>query len=189
MHEHGERELLHKGAKFDLELVRRRDDWGVERAREVIRHPGAVVIVPLLEGGRVALIRNFRLAVGATIWELPAGTLEPGEPPERCAARELVEEAGYRAGRIEPLGTFLTTPGMTDELMHAFAATDLRHVGQALEDGEEIEVVVKSQDEALDMIDRGELNDAKSMLALLLAERRGLVRRSSAGRARGKAAP
>lgn len=179
MSEAAERQLLHHATKFDLELVSRRDPKGTVRSREVIRHPGAVVIVPVLEGAQIALIRNFRLALEKTIWELPAGTLEPPEPPNVCAARELIEEAGYQAGKIHLLGEFFTTPGMTDELMHAFAATDLRHVGQRLEEGEEIEVRVLTQTEALEMVDSGELNDAKSMLALLLAERQGLIRRSS----------
>jgi len=169
------REVLHRGQKFDFERVECALADGSTLVREVVRHPGAVVVAPLLDGGRVALIRNFRAAVGETLWELPAGTLEEGEDPAACAARELEEEAGFSAGRIEPLGSFYTTPGMTDELMRVFAATDLREVGQALEHGEEIEVVVRSVDEAMAMIDSGELRDAKSILALLLAQRRGLL--------------
>ncbi len=170
------REVLHRGQKFNFERVECELADGSTLVREVVRHPGAVVVAPLLSGGRVGLIRNFRAAVGETLWELPAGTLEAGEDPAACAARELEEEAGFSAGRIEPLGSFHTTPGMTDELMRAYVALDLREVGQSLEAGEEIEVVVRTVEEALGMIESGELRDAKSMLALLLAERKGLLR-------------
>lgn len=146
--------------------------------RQMIRHPGAAVIVPLLAGEgdpHVVMIRNQRFTVGRELWEFPAGTLEPPEPPERCAARELEEEAGYRAGRLEHLGSYLTTPGMTDELMHSYLASDLNPTGQRLMEDEEIRVEVVPVSKALGMIDRGELVDAKSMLALLLALRRGML--------------
>jgi len=169
------REVIHRGARFDFELVTATTRDGATLRREVVRHPGAVVVLPLLSDGRIALIRNRRIAVEKDLWELPAGTLEPGEDPARCAARELEEEAGYEAGRIEKIGAFYTTPGMTDELMRAFLATDLREVGQRLEADEQIEVHTVDIPEAFRMIADGELMDAKSMLALLLAERRGLL--------------
>ncbi len=143
--------------------------------REVVRHPGAVLIVPVLPDGRIVLIRNFRVALEDWLWELPAGTLGRDEPPRDCAARELIEETGYRAGRIDPLADFLTSPGLGDETMHSFLATELVHIGQDLEDDESIEVRPVPASEALAMIDRGLLRDAKSMLALLLAQRRGLL--------------
>ncbi|TVQ32165.1 MAG: NUDIX hydrolase [Phycisphaeraceae bacterium] len=169
------REVIHRGARFDFELVAATGRDGVTNRREVVRHPGAVVVLPLLPDGRIALIRNRRIAVEADLWELPAGTLEPGEDPARCAARELEEEAGYTAGRVRKIGAFYTTPGMTDELMRAYLATDLRQVGQRLEADEQIEVHILDRQEALNMIESGELMDAKSMLALLIAERRGLL--------------
>lgn len=149
--------------------------------REVIRHPGAVCIVPLLEGqagaeDRLVMIRNIRPAVEKAVIEFPAGTLEAGEPPEQCAARELIEETGYEATTIETIGTFYTTPGMTDELMHAYFARGLKHVGQKLEADEDITVMDVPVSEALAMMDRGELMDGKSMLSLLEAIRKGLVR-------------
>jgi ADP-ribose pyrophosphatase len=171
------REVLHKGPKFDFERLTLSAPGGREVQREVIRHPGAAVIVPLLPGANVVLIRNDRFAVGKTLYELPAGTLSPGEPPDACAARELEEETGYRAATLAPLGRFYTTPGMTDELMWAFLATGLRHVGQRLEEDEALTVEVVGMDRALQMIDSGELMDAKSMLALLVAHRRGLLER------------
>jgi len=170
-----ERRLIHRGKKFDFESVRFVGRDGREIVREMVRHPGAVVVVPIFADGRVGLIRNRRFTVGRSLWELPAGTLEAGEPPAECARRELQEETGYDAGSIEPLGRFYTTPGMTDELMHAFAATSLTHVGRRLEEDEDIEVEPTPASEALALVDSGELMDAKSMLGLLLARRRGLL--------------
>lgn len=170
-----ERQVLHRGRKFDFEIVTFPTRDGGSAKLEVVRHPGAVVVVPLLEGARVALIRNLRPAVGSTLWEFPAGTLEPGEGPAKAAARELEEETGYAAGSIIPLGDFYTTPGMTNELMHAFLAADLRKTAQNLEQDETIEVHPVTLAHAFDMIDRAELADAKSILALLLAQRKGLL--------------
>jgi ADP-ribose pyrophosphatase len=143
--------------------------------REVVRHPGAVLIVPVLDSGEIVLIRNYRIALRQTILECPAGTLEPPEPPETCAARELIEETGYRAATLQPLGWFHTTPGLTDETMHAFLARGLSPVGQDLQDDECITLFPVPADESFRMIDRGEIRDAKSMLALLLARRLGLL--------------
>lgn len=173
--------ILAPGAKFDfVEAVVRRDGASGGRSdehmRQFIRHPGAVVIVPILNDGRIALIRSFRASVNRVIYELPAGTLEKDEPPQETAGRELIEETGYRAERIDSLGSFLTSPGLSDETMHAFVAQGLTHVGQALEDNEDIEVELVTVDESLAMLDDGRVADAKSMLALLLALRRGYVR-------------
>lgn len=175
------RETLHRGAKFDFERVTYQSRSGQTLRREVVRHPGAVVIVPLLDDGRVVLIRNFRVAVEQWLWELPAGTLGKGEDPALCAGRELIEETGYRAERVRPILSFRTTPGLTDELMHAFVATGLTHVGQALEEDEMIEVRPVGAEDALAMIGRGDLVDGKSIVALLLAERAGLLRAGGAG--------
>ena len=169
------RTTIHDGPRFRLERLEYTAPGGSAQVRDIVRHPGAVVIVPILDPRTLALIRNRRVAVGTTLWELPAGTLEPREAPAQCAQRELEEETGYRAGRIVPLGWFYTTPGLTDERMHAFAALDLTPVGQSLDDGEEIEVRTIDAAEAIRMIDDGELVDAKSMLALLTAARRGLL--------------
>jgi len=176
-----ERTLIHAGAKFDFEQVRITLENGRTLSREVVRHAGAVCVIGILDDGKVVLIRNFRVALEAWEWELPAGTLEAGESPEVCAGRELEEETGYRAREILPLGTFHTSPGMTDELMHAFAATGLTKLEQRLEDDERIEVFEKPVCEAFEMMDRGELADGKSMLTLLLAQRRGLLKTGADG--------
>lgn len=172
--------VLAPGAKFDfVEAVVRRDGAPGgrtgEHTRQFIRHPGAVVVVPILNDGRIALIRSFRASVNRAIYELPAGTLEQNEAPATTAGRELMEETGYRADRIESLGAFLTSPGLSDETMHAFVAMGLTHVGQNLEDNEDIEVERVAASEAFTMLDDGRLADAKSMLALLLALRRGFL--------------
>lgn len=169
------RRTIHKGRRFDFEIIAVRRPGGSVIEREVVRHSGAVVVVPVTDDGRLVLIRNHRVAVGETLWECCAGTLEAGEDPAVCAGRELAEETGYSAGRIESLGWFYTTPGLTDERMHAFLATDLRFVGQDLEDDETIDVELVSTARAMEMIDRGELRDGKSLVALLIAARRGLL--------------
>ena len=168
------RRTLHKGRKFDFDLLTVRQG-GKDTFREVVRHPGAVVVVPILDDGRIVLIRNHRVALGegVRLWECCAGTMEPPEEPILCAGRELIEETGYRAATLSPLGWFYTTPGLTDERMHAFVATGLTHVGQDLEDDESIAVELVPAARVLDMIASGELRDAKSMLAILLAQRAG----------------
>ncbi|GIW74410.1 MAG: ADP-ribose pyrophosphatase [Phycisphaerales bacterium] len=172
---------LYHGPKFDLELLTLPGDDGSARQMAVVRHVGACAILPILEpagDGRPAmlvLIRNQRPAVGRALWEIPAGTLDPGESPHQCALRELAEETGYQAETLRPIGRFYTTPGMTDELMHAFVAQGLRHVGQSLDQGERIEVHHVRADEALAMIDDGRLMDAKSIIPILQAARAGLL--------------
>jgi len=139
---------------------------GAVATLDIVRHPGASCVVPIEADGRVLLIRQYRHAAGGTIWEVPAGKLD-GDPPEVCAAKELEEEAGRRAGRLERLGEIWTTPGFTDEKIHLFAAFDLVEVPHAREEHEVIEVVPMPLDDALDLVWRGELRDAKSALALL----------------------
>lgn len=181
MSDPGEREVIWKGAKFTFERLTVRCNDGSLMRREYVRHPGAVCILPILAASprtaetRIVMIRQYRPVLGAELWELPAGTIEPGEPPGACAPRELEEEAGYRAAKLIPLGSFYTTPGMTDEEMHAFAATGLTAVGQRLENYEQITAREVSAREAMDMLGRGELRDGKSMVTLHLAARRGLL--------------
>ena len=139
---------------------------------EMVRHPGAAAIVPVTDALDVLLIRQFRHAAGGFIYEVPAGTLHQGEPPEACAARELVEEAGVRAGRLDLLGSILTTPGFTDEVIHLYLARDLAPAAQALDADEVLSVETVPWARALQMCERGELRDAKSICALMLADRR-----------------
>ena len=134
--------------------------------RDFLHYNGAAVILPVLDDGSIVLIRNRRFAVDEELWELPAGMLEPGEDPVVCAVRELVEETGYRAGKIEKLGWFYTGPGTTDEKMHAFLATGLARGEQALEAYEQIRVEVVAEEQVRRMIADGTLHDGKSIAAL-----------------------
>ena len=139
---------------------------------DVIRHPGASAVVPFLDDDEVLLIQQYRHAAGGTIWEVPAGKLDPGEAPEVCAARELEEETGYRAGSLVALGSILTTPGFTDERIHLFEASDLEASTQRLEGDEVIELVPMPLGAALELIWTGQMVDGKSVVALLKAARR-----------------
>ena len=137
---------------------------------DFVRHPGAAAVVPFLDDGRVLLIRQFRFATGGEIMEVPAGKLDPGEAPEVCAARELEEETGYRAGRLERLGSIWTTPGFCNEIIHLYAAFDLAPAEQRLEPDEIIELVPTPLEEALGALS-GPVVDGKTATALLLASR------------------
>ncbi|HYD00632.1 MAG TPA: NUDIX hydrolase [Phycisphaerales bacterium] len=193
------RRTLVPGPKYSYEELTIRSSSGEERKRPIVQHPGAVVVLPILDDGRLVFIRNFRTAVesaGAWVLEFCAGTLDvPGEDPVDAAARELIEETGYSATAITPMligdaessaGYFYTTPGLTSERMFPFLATGLTHVGQHLEPDETIELVFMSPAEAWTAVDQGgtatggragrTLMDAKSIVALTLATRRGLVR-------------
>lgn len=136
---------------------------------EVIRHQGASAVVPLQEDGTVLLIRQYRHAAGGFIYEIPAGKLDPGENPLACAERELEEETGRRAGRLEHLLTFFTTPGFTDEIIHIYLATELTPGTQRLEHDEVIEVVEMALEQALQRIADGTIRDGKTIIGLQTA--------------------
>jgi ADP-ribose diphosphatase len=138
---------------------------------DVIRHPGASAIVPLDWNGEVVLIRQYRHAAGGFIYEVPAGKLDGGEAPEACAARELIEEAGVEAGRIDHLGSILTTPGFTDEVIHVYLGRELMRAEQNLEHDEVLSVERVTLARALEMCTSGEIRDAKTVCALFLADR------------------
>jgi ADP-ribose pyrophosphatase len=136
-------------------------------ARQIIRHPGAVVLLPLLDDGRVVLIRNYRVAAGERLIELPAGTLDPGEEPLQTARRELAEETGYQARRLELLTTFYSSPGILDERMHLFLATGLTPGPPDLQEGEDIESLALPWQEAMAMVRGGAIRDGKTLAGLL----------------------
>lgn len=135
---------------------------------EIVRHPGGAAVLPVLADGRLLLLRQFRPAADGAVLEIPAGRLEPEEDPAACAARELAEEAGYRAGRIEPLGETLSSVGFCDERIFLFLARDLVEVAAAPEPDEFLEPLVLTLEEALDRLRTGDIVDAKTQLALLL---------------------
>ncbi|MFQ5805095.1 MAG: NUDIX hydrolase [Phycisphaerae bacterium] len=163
--------IVYEGRNFRVEQrdVRGRD--GKERRYDLVVHPGAAVVLPILNDGRVVLISNHRFAVGQDLLELPAGTLDPPEPALECARRELVEETGYRAGKLEPLLSFYSTPGICTERMHAFVATELVLGERALDPGERIENTPMEYGEALRAIGDGRITDAKTIVTLLYYDR------------------
>ena len=134
-------------------------------------HPGSVAILPLIDDDHLCLIRSRRLTVGQTLIELPAGTREPGESPLETARRELEEETGYRAAKWEELVQFYASPGILSERMYVYVARDLTPGDPRRETNEEIENLVLSWDEALAMLDRGEIVDGKTIVALLTYDR------------------
>jgi len=168
-------ERLHTGriVNLDLDIVRFPD--GSTGRLEMIRHPGASAVVPLLDplddpDPRVVLIRQFRHAAEAFIWEIPAGRLDPGESPEACAARELEEETGMRAGRLDRLTTIYTTPGFTDERIHLFLATGLGEGAPAREADEFMEVETRRWSEVMALIERGDVVDGKTLVSLMFVQ-------------------
>lgn len=167
---------VYSGRVVRLEVDRVRMPDGGESVREVVRHRGAAVVLPILDDGRVVLVRQFRYPVGETLLELPAGTLEPGEDPLVCAARELTEETGYTATSVTPLGRFYAAPGYTDEGLQAVLATGLRLTDNAEPDPDEIiEVEIVAVDELVSGIATGEVRDSKTLATILLARLQGVL--------------
>jgi ADP-ribose pyrophosphatase len=141
---------------------------------DIVRHPGAAAIVPFMsdpvgDDPQLLLLRQYRYAAGGYIYEIPAGRLDGDESPATCAARELKEETGCTAERLEPMYTMFTTPGFTDELIHVFLASGLTHGESAHEADEFVDVVIVSLAEALEFIRTGVILDAKSALGILYA--------------------
>jgi ADP-ribose pyrophosphatase len=156
--------------RLDVDTVRFPD--GSTGELEVIRHPGAAAIVPCASDPRgqdptILMIRQFRYAAGGPLWEIPAGTLDPGENPEACARRELLEETGASAARLERLTSILTTPGFTDEVIHLYLASELTTGEPSRERDEFIEVVPQPLSRVLALIRDGEVRDAKTIVAIL----------------------
>jgi len=143
---------------------------GRRQVYDTLRHPGAVAVVAVDEAGRVLLERQYRPSVGEWLYEIPAGTLEPGESPEETARRELVEETGYEPGWLRLLARFYTSPGISTEEMYIYAAGDLRKTEARPEEDELIETLWVPMDEALEMIKRGEIRDGKTVAGLLLCK-------------------
>ncbi|MGD9253914.1 MAG: NUDIX hydrolase [Holophagae bacterium] len=163
-------ETVYEGRILDLEVDRVRLPNGNETVREVVRHRGAAVMLPLLDTGEIVFVRQYRYPMGELLLELPAGKLDPGESAETCARRELEEETGWRAGTMTSLGWFYTTPGFSDEILHAFFAGDLVAVEHAERDPDEIiEIVTMSVDDALEACRNGAIRDSKTVAALFLA--------------------
>src|SRR5437868_13420811 len=167
-----EKQVLYDGKKVRLELHHLQSEEDGERTkREVCVHPGAVCVIPFVDDNTIILVRNKRYAVGQVLIELCAGTLDPKEAPINCAGRELLEETGYLAGRLKPIGNFYTSPGILSEKMYAFAAYDLAEQVASLEEGEEIELEPTSYNDAIRMIHDGRLHDGKTIATLLMYDK------------------
>ena len=164
-------ERLYTGKVLNLDLDTVQFPDGSEGVLEMIRHSGASAVLPFLDhpadpDPRVVLIRQFRHAADSYVWEIPAGRLEPGEAPERCAHRELLEETGYSAIEMRPLTTIFTTPGFTDERIHIFLASGLA-AGQAHREADEfLELHTLRWSQVLAMVGQGEIQDAKTLCAI-----------------------
>lgn len=162
-------EILMKGRAFAIRRDTLKTPDGRETKLEIIEHGGSVVIIPVDENGNVLLVRQYRHATGKDLLELPAGTLDDDEAPEVCAAREIREETGMAAGMLTKLGEFYLAPGYSDEFMVVFLATDLKHDPLEADADEFLSVESIPAAEAIQMAERGEIPDAKSLAALFLA--------------------
>lgn len=162
---------IYKARVFDLYSATV-NEAGKEYQREIIQHRGSAVIVPIFEDKSVGMVKQFRLAADKFLLELPAGTLDPGETPRDAAFREVEEEIGYKAETMEQLTEFYVSPGFLDEKMHVFLATEMTETGQNLDVDEILTVVRITFDDAFAKIASGEIEDAKSMVGLILAGRR-----------------
>ena len=169
-------ELLSSEVKFQGRLLTLRVDTvrlpdGTVSTREVVVHPGAVAMVPLLDATHVLLVRQWRTAAGRALLEIPAGTLAPGEEPRACAARELMEEVGYRPGRLTPLYATYLAPGYSSEMLHVFLAEELTPEKLAHDVDENLEVVSLTWDEIDILLKEGSFADSKTLAGLLLTQK------------------
>lgn len=158
---------------FDVHEVVVTDSRGKQLQRSVVTHSGSAVVMPQDDDGRVLLVSQYRAPVDAKVWELPAGRIDKGETPVVAAKRELIEETGLRASRWKRLASIYPTPGFVSEKMHLYLATGLRQGLAAPEGDEELELRWFARQELEKMVDRGTLNDGKTLTALLLAWRLG----------------
>lgn len=163
-------EKIFTGRIFAVERDRLREANGLEVEREVVRHPGGAGALPLLDNGDVVLVRQYRHPARQGLLEIPAGRLDPGETPEQCVRREIAEEIGFRPGIIRHLSSFYSTPGFCEEMLHVFLAEDLTPVPRRPDHDEVIEVLRLPLKAAIEMIRSGEMVDAKTIIALLLAQ-------------------
>jgi ADP-ribose pyrophosphatase len=162
-----DRKLIYEGRVIRVSVDTVDLPNGVRLPLEIVRHPGGAAVVAIDAQDRVCLLRQFRHAAGGYIYELPAGKLEPGEPPEITARRELVEEAAMSAGRFESLGAYFSSPGVFTEVIHLYLATDLTPAAGVPETGEVFEVEWWPLADAVARARSGELNDAKTIIGIL----------------------
>jgi ADP-ribose pyrophosphatase len=164
-------EKIYSGRVINVALHDVRLPDGTQAKRELVQHPGAAAIVALAPRRKVLLVRQFRIAAGQILSEIPAGTLRPSEAPDLCAIRELQEETGFKPGKLESLGGFYVAPGYTTEYIHLYLASDLTASHLDGDADEFIEIQQVSVKQALAMIERGEIVDGKSIIGLLRVAR------------------
>ena len=164
--------VVYRGRLLKLEVDRVVEPGSIEVEREVVRHPGSSVVLPVTSDGRLVLVRQYRYAVNDFLWEVPAGHIHSGESPEETARRELVEETGYYPHQLHKLLDFYPAPGFTDERMYLFQATELEEREPRPEEDECIEVRLFDVKEARRMVSAREIRDAKTLVALSFLEER-----------------
>lgn len=159
---------VYKGKVFDLVTEEITLQNGRSTRIDIIRHPGAAAIIPFLDKDTLIMLKQYRHVIGGYIWEIPAGTLEHHEDPLECAHRELIEETGYAAGKMEQIGAITPVPGYSDEKIRIFAAYDLEQAEQNLDKNEVLEVHEIKFSDAIEMIYKGEIMDGKTITGLLM---------------------
>ncbi|MDL1912529.1 NUDIX hydrolase [Chloroflexi bacterium CFX6] len=163
-------EMLMQGRAFKIRRDHLKTPDGRETKFEIIEHGGSVILVPVDADGNLLFVRQYRHAAGVDLLELPAGTRDGDEPFEECAAREIREETGMEAGRLQKVGEFYLAPGYSTEFMVVYVATDLKYNPLEADDDEFLSVEKIPVGEAIQRAERGEIPDAKSLAALLLAK-------------------
>jgi ADP-ribose pyrophosphatase len=165
--------LIHAGKKCSFKTDEVQLPSGKTTTRDIVDHPGAVAIVPILDDGRILLVKQYRYSAGKDILEIPAGTLEAGEAPDTCARRELSEETGYTAGSMKKILTMYMAPGYSNEVIHLYFATQLKQGTTHTEDDEDITVEAYGADELLEMMEKNKIEDAKTIAGVLSFLTRG----------------
>ena len=159
--------LLHQGRSFSFKTDEVELPNGKTTIRDIVDHPGVVAIVPILDDGRIVLVKQYRYAAGKELLEIPAGTLEKGEAPDTCARRELKEETGYTAGSMKKMLSMYMSPGYSNEVIHLYLATELKAGKQGTEEDESITLEPYGPDELLGMMEKNVIEDAKTIAGVL----------------------
>jgi ADP-ribose pyrophosphatase len=159
--------ILHQGRSFSFKTDEVQLENGKMTIRDIVDHPGAVAIVPVLDDGRIILVRQYRYSTGKELLEIPAGTLEKDEAPDTCARRELKEETGYTAGSMKKILSMYMAPGYSNEIIHLYFATALKAGEQSTEEDENISLKLFGPDELMGMMEKNVINDAKTIAGVL----------------------
>ncbi|MDK2835415.1 MAG: ADP-ribose pyrophosphatase [Thermosediminibacterales bacterium] len=162
---------IYKGKIIDVKIDTVLLPNGKKSTREIVKHTGAVAVIPILDNGKLVMVKQFRKPIEKINLEIPAGKLEPNEKPLECAKRELSEETGYISDKLKYILSFYTTPGFSDEIIHLFLAQDLKKHQSSHDEDEFLEIVEVPFKTVLDMIYKGEIRDGKTILGVLITEK------------------